>query len=146
MSKWIVAFVALWFGATAFADTSTPVGLWKTIDDETKQPRSLVRITESGGVYEGKVEKIFPREGDDPNNLCKACKGDLKDKPVLGMTILWGLKADGKGFAGGEIMDPKNGKTYRCKMALVEDGKKLNVRGFIGVSLIGRTQTWLREE
>ncbi len=130
----------------ALADTSSPVGVWKTIDDKTKKERSIVRITEVNGEFKGVVEKVFDQPGDDPAHLCKDCKDERKDKPIVGMTILWGLKKDGGTWAGGEILDPKNGKIYRCKMTLGEDGKTLNVRGFIGISLIGRSQVWYREQ
>ncbi len=130
----------------ALADTSGPTGVWKTIDDKTKKERSIVRITEVNGEFRGVVEKLFDQPGDDPAHLCKDCKDERKDKPIVGMTILWGLKKDGAGWAGGEILDPKNGKIYRCKMTLGQDGKTLNVRGFIGISLIGRSQTWYREQ
>jgi len=130
----------------ASADVNSPNGLWKTIDDKTGKERSFVRITESNGVFEGKVEKIYDQPGDDPQHLCKECEGERKDKPIIGMTILWGLKKDGEQYSGGEILDPKNGSIYRAKMKLLEGGKKLEVRGFIGVSLFGRSQTWLREE
>jgi uncharacterized protein (DUF2147 family) len=131
---------------SALADANSPAGLWKTIDDKTGKERSLVRITESSGVFEGKVEKIFDQPGDDPQHLCKECEGERKDKSVIGMTILWGLKKEDDQYTGGEILDPKNGKIYRAKMKIVEGGKKLEVRGFIGVSLFGRSQTWVREE
>jgi uncharacterized protein (DUF2147 family) len=130
----------------AHADANSPTGLWKTIDDKTGKERSFVRITESNGVFEGKVEKIYHQPGDDPEHLCKECEGERKDKPIIGMTILWGLKKDGEQYTGGEILDPKNGSIYRAKMKLLEGGKKLEVRGFIGVSLFGRSQTWVREE
>lgn len=139
------ATLALLAGS-AFADTLSPVGVWRTIDDKTKKERSIIRVTEANGEFRGVVEKIFDQPGDDPAHLCKECKGDRKDQPVIGMTILWGLRKDGNGWAGGEILDPKNGRIYRAKMSLSEDGMSLNVRGFIGVSLIGRTQTWLREQ
>ena len=130
----------------ASADVNSPTGLWKTIDDKTGKERSFVRITENNGVFEGKVEKIYDQPGDDPQHLCKECEGERKDKPIIGMTILWGLKKDGQQYAGGEILDPKNGSVYRAKMKLLDGGKKLEVRGFIGVSLFGRSQTWVREE
>ena len=126
------------------AAADSPVGTWRSIDDKSKQERSIITITEENGELKGVVEKLFDQPGDDPAHLCKECKGERKDKPILGMTILWGLKKDGDTWAGGEIFDPKNGKTYRCKMTLSEDGKSLNVRGFIGISLIGRTQIWHR--
>ncbi len=123
----------------------SPVGTWRSIDDKTKLERSIIRITEENGELKGVVEKIFDQPGDDPAHLCKECKGERKDKPIVGMTILSGMKKEGDAWAGGEILDPKNGKTYRCKITLSEDGKSLKVRGFIGISLIGRTQTWHRE-
>lgn len=124
----------------------SPVGLWRTIDDRNGKEKSLVRIVEVNGELRGTVEKLFREPGEDPNPLCEKCTGDKKDKAVIGMTILSGLRRDGNQFTGGEILDPANGKTYRCKMALSDNGKKLNVRGFIGVALLGRTQVWLREE
>ena len=139
------AALALLAGSV-FADTLSPTGVWRTIDDKTKKERSIIRIIEVNGEFRGVVEKIFDQPGDDPAHLCKECKGDRKDKPIIGMTILWGLTKDGNGWADGEILDPKNGRIYRAKMSLTEDGMSLNVRGFIGVSLIGRTQTWLREQ
>jgi len=129
-------------------DLSTPVGLWRTIDDNTGKDRSLLRIVETGGTLEGRVEKTLNRQpDDDPDGLCRKCTGARKDQPIVGMTILTGLKKDGQGvWAGGEILDPGNGKTYRCKVRLVDGGMKLEVRGYIGISLLGRTQTWIREE
>jgi uncharacterized protein (DUF2147 family) len=142
-----VAFVLLsTVAAFASADDNSPAGLWKTIDDKTGKERSFVRITENNGVFEGRVEKIYDQPGDDPQHLCKECEGERKDKPIIGMTILWGLKKEGEQYAGGEILDPKNGSIYRAKMKLLSGGKKLEVRGFIGVSVFGRSQTWLRLE
>jgi uncharacterized protein (DUF2147 family) len=142
-----VAAAALIAASTALAQVDSPAGLWRTIDDKTGKERSFIRITESSGVFEGKVEKLLNRQpDDDPDGLCRKCDGERKDKPIVGMTILWGLKKDGDQFAGGEILDPKNGKVYRAKMKLVDGGRKLEVRGFIGVSLLGRSQTWQREQ
>lgn len=129
----------------AWSQEASPVGVWRSIDDKTKKERSIIRITESNGELQGVVEKIFDQPGDDPAHLCKECKGELKDKPIIGMKILWGLKKDGSAWTGGEILDPKNGRVYKAKVTPSVDGKSLDVRGFIGVSLIGRTQTWLRE-
>lgn len=130
---------------TAFAaDMNSPIGTWKTIDDATGKQKGLVQITEAGGVYSGKVLKTF--RADKPNPICEKCDGDLKNKPVIGMTFLWDLKKDGEEFEGGKILDPENGKVYKAKMKLIEGGKKLEVRGFIGFSLIGRSQVWVREE
>ncbi len=132
--------------APARADDTTPVGKWKTIDDKTGKPKSIVAIWEEGGKLYGKVDQLLDPKPDDPNPVCKKCDGELKDKPILGMRILWDLSKSGDTWSGGRIMDPDNGKTYRCNVTLSDGGKKLLVRGFIGMALLGRTQTWLREE
>jgi uncharacterized protein (DUF2147 family) len=145
--RFLVCATALLTAASVFADPGSPAGLWRTIDDKTGKERSLIRITETDGVFEGRVEQLLNRQpDDDPENLCRKCEGARKDQPIIGMTILWGLKKDGEQWSGGEILDPKNGKVYRAKMKLADNGAKLEVRGFIGVSLFGRSQTWIREE
>ncbi|TFW10325.1 DUF2147 domain-containing protein [Oxalobacteraceae bacterium OM1] len=132
------------FGAAA--QQASPVGVWKTIDDASGKPKALIRITDNRGEYRGKIEKLYREPGEDPNPKCEKCEGNLKDQPVLGMTILIGMKQDGDEWNGGKILDPANGKVYNSKMSLAENGKKLNVRGYIGVPMLGRTQTWVREE
>ena len=127
----------------ALAQADSPVGLWKSIDDETKQPKALIRIAEQGGVLVGRIEKILTDKAD---AVCELCTDDRKGKRVQGMTILTGLKKDGEEWSGGEVLDPNNGKIYKAKAKLVDGGRKLDVRGFIGVALLGRTQTWLREQ
>ncbi len=121
----------------------TPVGLWKSIDDETKQPKALIRIAEQGGALVGRIERILI---DKPDAVCEKCSDDRKGKPVQGMTILTGLKRDGDEWNGGEILDPNNGKVYKAKVKLADAGRKLDVRGFVGIALVGRTQTWVREQ
>ena len=133
------------FMVTLHADEPSPAGLWRTIDDSTGETKGLVRIREVGGHLEGKIEKIFPKPGDDPAPRCDKCYGTRKNQPVLGMTILSGLAKQGDDYEGGEILDPENGKVYRAKLKLIDGGRKLDVRGFIGVSLFGRSQIWLRE-
>src|SRR5258708_30784025 len=127
------------------AAAGSPVGTWRSIDDKTKKERSIIRITEDNDELKGVVEKVFDQPGDDPDHLCKECKGERKDKPVIGMTILWGLKKDGDVWAGGEILDPKNRKTYPCKMTLSADRQSLNARGFIALSLLGTPPLRYRE-
>lgn len=125
---------------------NTVVGTWKTIDDETGAPKSLVEITESNGEFKGKIVKLFRKPEEDQNPKCDKCDGVKKDQPLIGLEILWGLKKDSDTkWSGGEIMDPKKGKTYSCKMEVIDEGKKLKVRGFLGFSLLGRTQTWEKE-
>ncbi|MGC3946794.1 MAG: DUF2147 domain-containing protein [Chryseolinea sp.] len=135
--------VALLSPVLAFAQ-STPVGLWKTIDDDGKTAKSLVRISEQGGTLVGSIDKLL-----DPtapaDSKCDKCTDDRKDKPVLGLQIIRGVKAEGDGvWGGGEILDPNNGKTYRTRLKPVDGGKKLEMRGYIGPFY--RTQTWIRVE
>jgi uncharacterized protein (DUF2147 family) len=138
---------ALVLAHPAFALAASPAGVWRTIDDNTHKPRSLVRIVEVNGQLQGKVEKVFAEPGADPAPLCAKCEGERNNKPIVGMTILWGMKKkDDNQWKGGEILDPKNGKTYSCKITLSDDGQSLTVRGFVGLSLLGRSQTWQRVE
>lgn len=125
--------------------TSPVVGKWKTIDDETGKPKSIVEITQVGDEFKGHVLEIL--NPDKPNPACEKCKGDKKDKPIVGLEIMWNMKETEKDseWSKGEILDPNNGKTYSCRMRLKDDGKKLEVRGFIGFSLIGRSQVWIKE-
>ncbi len=136
--------LACWLITTSAAELS-PVGVWKTIDDETRQPKSLVQISEQNGVLEGRVIKLFRAPEQDQNPRCDKCEGARKDQPILGMTILSGLRRDGDAWRGGEIVDPKTGSIYKARLRVIEEGQKLEVRGFVGVSLFGRTQLWLRE-
>ena len=132
----------------AAAQASSPAGLWKTVDDNTKKEKSLVRIVESGGVYTGKVEKVI--DPDSPKDAtCKDCTDERKDQPVLGMTIIRNMKqsyVDKTVFEGGDVLDPNNGKVYKAKLKLIDNGGKLEVRGYIGLPVLGRTQTWQRVE
>ncbi len=144
-TRFITAALLCGAALTAFA-TDTPVGVWRTIDDKTNKEKSLVRITEVNGELRGTIDKLFREPGEEPNPNCDKCEGDKKNKPVLGMMILTGMKKQGDEYSGGQILDPANGKTYKCRMWTSDGGKKLNVRGFIGVSVLGRTQVWVREE
>jgi uncharacterized protein (DUF2147 family) len=133
------------FAAIAHAQ-ATPAGLWKTIDDETKKERSLIRVTESGGVFTGKLEKLLDTTAK-PDAVCDKCSDERKEKPIVGMTLIKGVKqnADDKAkWDGGEILDPNNGKTYRVRLTPIDGGKALEVRGFIGPFY--RNQTWIRAE
>ncbi len=138
----LIAAFALHAAALAQA---TPVGLWKTIDDETKTEKSLVRIVESGGVLGGKIEKLL-----DParqNDVCDKCSDERKGKPIVGLSIIRNAKQDGEDksvWTGGEILDPNNGKTYRLRLKPLDGGKQLEVRGYIGPFF--RNQTWIRVE
>ena len=143
LSRLCITLLIAGVSISALADPMSPVGTWNTIDDETKKPKSLVRITEKDGVISGTVEKIV-----DPakqNSKCDECASDdpRKGKPVIGMTILTGLKKDGDNvYSGGSILDPNNGKTYNAKVTVIDGGNKLEMRG--SILFIGRTQTWIR--
>ena len=132
--------------APAFAQSNSPAGLWKNIDDETGKPKALIRITENNGVLTGQIEKLFRDANEDQNPKCEKCSDARKDQPIIGMTILSNLKKDGDEYNGGEILDPNNGKVYKSKLHLADGGKKLSVRGYIGVPMLGRSQTWVREQ
>jgi uncharacterized protein (DUF2147 family) len=127
---------------------NTPVGVWKTIDDDSKKEKSLIRITESGGVLTGKLEK-FLDPATKPDVVCKDCSDERKDQPILGMTLIRNVKpSEGeKGqWDGGDILDPNNGKVYRVRLRPIDGGARLDVRGYIGTPMLGRTQTWVRVE
>jgi len=139
--------LALTGASLAAAAQSTPAGLWKTIDDDGKTEKSLVRISDNAGTFSAKVEKVFDPAKQDAR--CEKCSDDRKDQPVLGMTIVKGVRASmtDKGlWDGGEILDPNNGKTYKVRMKPIDGGQHLELRGYIGVPLLGRTQTWIRVE
>ena len=147
MKAAIVAGALVLAGLSAWAQ-STPVGLWKTIDDDSKKEKSLVRISEAGGVFSGKIEKLLDPDTK-PDAKCDKCTDERKDQPILGLPIIRNVKANGDDatlWDGGEILDPNNGKTYRVRLRPADGGKKLEVRGYIGAPLLGRTQTWHRVE
>lgn len=122
------------------ANAQSPIGTWKTIDDETKQAKSYVQIYEKNGLLYGKIIKLLTKVDHDE---CKNCKGVLKNKPLIGLEIMSKMKKEGDEWVDGTIVDPKSGKEYSCKFSL-EGKDKLKLRGFIGFSLIGRTQYWYR--
>ena len=140
------ASVALFLAALAVwatgADLLTPIGHWKTIDDKTGKPKSIVLIYMENGKLYGKVEAILQP---DAKKVCDKCKDERKDQPIVGMVIMRGLALHGDEYSGGDILDPDNGSIYRCKLRVTEHGSQLSVRGFIGFSLLGRSQTWTRE-
>jgi uncharacterized protein (DUF2147 family) len=147
MKAAIVAGALVLAGLSAWAQ-STPVGLWKTIDDDSKKEKSLVRISETGGVFSGKIEKLLDPDTK-PDAKCDKCSDERKDQPILGLPIIRNVKANGDDatlWDGGEILDPNNGKTYKVRLKPADGGKKLEVRGYIGAPLLGRTQTWHRVE
>ena len=134
----------LFFSGALLANS--PVGQWRTIDDKDGKETSVVELYENAGKIYGKIVSL--KEPNDENGkpkICTKCEGADKDKPVIGLVILKGLSADGDEYSGGTIMDPNNGKVYKCYIKVEDGGKKLKVRGFIGISIAGRTQYWYKK-
>jgi len=132
------------FNVTAQSSHNTPVGRWRTFSDVTGKESGAVEIVENNGEYLGHVTA-----GVKPNfetELCDKCSGARHNKPVKGLLVISGVHRKGDEWGGGEILDPDNGKVYRVKLRLADNGNKLLVRGFLGISLLGRTQTWVRIE
>ena len=134
----VALFVLLFVASTAIAQG--PVGLWKTIDDETNQAKSHVEIYEVNGKLHGKVVKLLK---DASTSVCENCTGDKKNQPIEGMEILTGLTTYKDYWSYGKILDPANGKTYKCS-AWMEGDDQLKLRGYIGISALGRNQVWHR--
>ena len=147
MKRTLTALSLVAFAGVALAQQATPVGLWKTIDDETKSEKSQVRIVDAAGTLSAKIEKLT-----DPSKqtaVCEKCSDDRKGQPIIGMNILRGVKQNAEDkelWDGGEILDPNNGKVYKVRLKPIDGGKKLEVRGYIGAPMFGRTQTWIRVE
>jgi uncharacterized protein (DUF2147 family) len=144
-----IAFLLL-FNAAAWAAPAggepNALGLWEQVDDKTSQPESWFRITEKDGVYTGTIVKMFSKPGDPPPESfrCTKCEGDEKNAPVLGLALIKGMKRNGLAYESGTIMDPRDGTVYRALMNLSADGKKLEVRGYLGFAWAGRSQMWNR--
>jgi uncharacterized protein (DUF2147 family) len=143
-----LAFTALSLAASVALAQATPVGVWKTIDDKTKTERAQIRITEANGVITGRIEKLLAADAKQ-DAKCDKCEDDRKDKPMIGLEIIRGVKKnadDAMLWDGGTILDAGEGKIYKVRMKPVEGGKRMEVRGFVGAPLLGRTQTWIRVE
>lgn len=124
------------------ASLASPAGHWNTVDDLTGEVKSLVVIREVKDALDGQIEQVYNPPV--PNPLCIRCKGSLKDRPVVGLQILWGLRKNGSEWTDGHVLDPETGNIYRCSVALEDGGKILKVRAYIGFSFLGRTQHWVR--
>jgi uncharacterized protein (DUF2147 family) len=137
--KLILSIVVFFIFQVSFSQTI--FGKWKTVDDQTGMENGIVEIYEKAGKVYGRIIEILEKEK--KHFKCEMCEGEDKNKPVLGLVIIKGLKRKGDFYEGGKVIDPKNGKSYHCKMNL-EGKDKLIVRGYIGISLFGRSQTWFR--
>ena len=140
-----VAVVLVTLTTDVFAAQSKEVvGNWITVDDNDGEKTSILKMWEKNGKLYGKVVRLLAPET--PNPVCSECRGKNRDKPIEGMTILWGVteRDGGEWWEGGYILDPENGKVYRVKIRTIQGGSRLEVRGYLGVSLSGRTQIWER--
>jgi len=126
------------------ADPLSPEGYWTSVDDDGTTPTSVVQIWIHNGKAHGKIVKLILQPGEEPDPLCEKCQGILKNKRVLGLKIIKNLVKDDDQWSGGRILDPDNGEDYKCYIEVQDGGKKLKVRGYIGFSLLGRTQYWHR--
>jgi uncharacterized protein (DUF2147 family) len=143
--KTLIAATLFTFAGAALAQ-ATPVGVWKTIDDKTKAEKAQIRITESGGVFSGKIEKLLAADAK-PDAVCDKCEDDRKDKPMVGLEVIRGVKkSEDNLWDGGTILDAGEGKVYKVRLQAADGGKKLEVRGYVGLPMLGRTQTWIRVE
>jgi uncharacterized protein (DUF2147 family) len=124
--------------------SASPVGRWKTIDDATGKVKSIVAIHEKNGKLYGTIETLF--DPPVPYPTCYLCKGQMKDRPLVGLQVLWGFEQDGSEWSGGQVLDPESGKIYRASLALEDEGRKLRLHGYIGIPLLGRTEHWMRAE
>ncbi len=139
-------FVSTVLSSAQTSSRSTPVGRWKTIDDATNTVKAIVVIWEENGKLNGRIEKLVETDPQYPDPRCVRCDGDMKDQPVIGLRILWDLRKDGERWTGGKVLDPNNGRTYKCFIVMEDGGKMLRLRGFIGSPVVGRTQHWLRQD
>ncbi len=137
--KYIIVSTIMLFCALSYAQDSVE-GVWQAIDDRDNEPSSHIRIEVKNGELTGTVVKLFDVE---PDILCTNCKGAKKDQPVIGMEIIYDMSEDDGTWEGGRVMDPEDGKVYKCKLYL-EDNDTMKLRGYIGIPALGRTQTWYR--
>jgi uncharacterized protein (DUF2147 family) len=126
------------------ADLSSPVGLWKTVDDKTGKPRAMVRIYLQDAKYFARIEQSFTPGAE--SRVCSVCSDERKDKPIIGLVIIRNVALRDGEYGGGDILDPDTGSVYHCKFRLENGGAALVVRGYIGFSLLGRSQTWQRQD
>jgi len=141
----LLALLPLLLSAYGWGAAPSPVGLWQGTDPGTKQPTGWFLISERDGIYAGVIAKMFLKPGEDPNALCDRCKDDRHNHPWLGLEILRGMKPTRDNqYTGGTILDPRDGKIYDAMMTISPDGQTLIVRGYIGLTLLGRDEHWTR--
>jgi uncharacterized protein (DUF2147 family) len=139
----IAALLSVYTGQT-FAAEPTAAGLWQAVDDDTHQPNAWFLVQDHNGVFDGTIVRMFLKPGDDTNAACDGCKDDRHGKPWLGLDIVRGMRRDGLSYRDGTIVDPRNGSVYSAEMTLTPDNMTLIVRGYLGISLLGKNQYWTR--
>lgn len=141
-----VLFGVLALNTSVFASTNlnSAVGYWQTIDKKTNKPSSVIKIWQQDGKYYGKIFKIFTEDGHKTTDRCVKCRGEDKNKPMLGLVIVRNMTYKGNQYVNGQVLDPTSGKIYHAKMWVANKGQELRLRGYIGIPLFGRTATWYR--
>ena len=147
MTKQLIGALLL-SAVSSFSFAEDIIGLWQSIDDKTGAPKALVEIRkEADNTYAGKVVKLTPRAGYTPKETCVNCPPPYTNKPIIGLDVVTGLKStDGFNYTSGRILDPNTGKLYSMKAKLSSNGRRLHLRGYLGVSALGRNQIWIRAE
>ena len=144
----LILVAALWPLFAPGAATSanlTPVGLWQAVDDKTQEPTGWFLISDHDGIYDGIIAKMFFKPGENPDMVCDQCKDDRQNHPWLGLEIIRGMKQEAEDkYGGGNILDPRDGNIYSAMMRVSPDGQTLTVRGYLGIALFGRDETWYR--
>ena len=144
-NRGLIALAASLIAAAASpAGAQSVAGVWQQIDPGTGKKSALVTFTENRGVFSGALSKLFPEPGDDPNPLCRKCPDDKKNKPLLGLVFIEGMRRSGLAYEDGTILDPETGTVYNANMQLSPDGNELAVRGYVGIPLLGQSQIWRR--
>ena len=143
--QWLIIFALAFIYplcASGAPDLSSPAGRWQPIDEKSGKPLGLIRIYEDRGLFFGRIEPSSPT--DDASRRCSKCTDERRNQPIIGLVLIRNMRLQGDEYAGGDILDPDTGRIYGCKFRLIDGGRKLIMRGYFGMSLFGRSQTWQR--